>query len=215
MQELILGIFTIAIGGIFCFAGYATMRILFPIWGLVAGFWLGAQLVNQITGDGLFGTTLSIIVGIAVAIIGAIIAYLYYSISVIMFMGFIGYWIGAGIFTLFGWDLTIASAILGIALGLVFIASAIIGNAPKEFLLLITSFGGAALLVSGALVLINVVPIEELQDGPVAAAFNHGLFWKLTALGLWVTGWVSQIASVQKAELNWAAEWKKETAGTK
>ena len=221
MAEIVIAIFAICIGALFCFSGYAAMRILFPLWGLVAGYWLGAELIHSITGDSFLSTTLAILTGIGFALLGAIFAYFYYAVSVVLFMGMVGYWLGAAFFTLFGWDLDVLSVLLGLAVGALFIAAAMIGNAPKVYLLFITSFAGATLAVSGALLLIpnaliaQNLTLEQFQDGPFAVAFSFGLFWKLVVLVLGVIGWSAQIVSTQKAELAWQAEWEKATAGAK
>ncbi len=41
IQTLLLGILAIAIGAAVCFAGYKFFLFLLPLFGFVAGFWLG------------------------------------------------------------------------------------------------------------------------------------------------------------------------------
>jgi hypothetical protein len=207
MTELVLAIFATAIGALFCFRGYFAMRILFPLWGLVAGYWAGAELVHLITDEGFFGTTLSIVVGICFALLGAILAYLYYSVAVLIFMGMVGFWLGAGFIQLFSGDPGIISSTVGIALGALFVFAGLVGNAPKMFLLILTSFAGSGLAVAGTLLLINVVSLQEFEDGPFAVVGDQGLFWRLVALGLAVAGLLSQTVAAQSAELQWAQEW--------
>lgn len=209
MTEIVLAIFAIAIGALFCFRGYFAMRILFPLWGLVAGYWLGAELVHLITDDGFFGTTLSIVVGIVFALLGAVLAYAYYAISVLLFMGFVGFWLGAGFVQLFSGDPGIISSLVGIALGAVFIFLGLLGSAPKIYLLILTAFGGAGLTVGGTLLLINVVSLAEFEDGPFAVVGDQGLFWRLVALGLAIVGLIAQMTAAQSLELRMAEEWKK------
>lgn len=211
MTEIAVGIFAILVGALFCFSGYKVMRILFPLWGLVAGYWAGAALVAAITGDGFLGTTMGIVVGVVFALIGALCAYLYYGISVLIFMGATGFWLGAGIITLLGFEPGIISSIVGISFGIAFVLAGLVINAPKTFLLFITAFAGAALSVAGALVLINVASLESLQDGAFAVISDHGIFWKLVVLGLGTTGLSSQLVGSSKEELQWQAEWKKAT----
>ena len=80
-------------------------------------------------------------------------------------------------------------------------------NVPRYYLLFLTSFAGAALMVAGALVLINVVNLEDLKDGAFQVVSNQGFFWKLVWLGLGIAGFGSQLTSTHEADLQWAAEW--------
>lgn len=209
MTEIVLAIFAIAVGVLFCFRGYFAMRLLFPLWGLVAGYWLGAELVHLITNDGFFGTTLSIVVGICFAILGALLAYAYFAVSVLLFMGLVGFWLGAGFVQLFGGDPGIISSLVGITLAAVFMFVGLIGSAPKVYLLFLTSFAGAGLTIAGTLLLINVVSLAEFEDGAFAVVGDQSLFWRLVALGLALAGLISQIVATQTLELQLAQEWKK------
>ncbi len=211
MYEIVVAFFAMCIGAVFCFWGFKAMRILFPLWGLIAGYWLGAELIHAITGDGFFGTTLAVVVGICTAILGAILAYFYYAASIILFMGMVGYWLGAGFITLFGFHVGVISTLVGLAIGALFIIVAFIGNAPKVFLLFITAFGGAALMVAGALVLINRASLEDLEQGSFAVAFDHGWFWQLAVLGLGFIGYAAQLAASHDEEVKWSQEWAQMT----
>lgn len=207
MYEIVVAVFAMCIGAVFCFWGYKAMRVLFPLWGLIAGYWLGAELIHAITGDGFFSTTLAVVVGVCFALLGAILAYFYYAVSIIMFMGMVGFWLGAGFITLFGFNPGVISTLVGLALAVIFIIAAFVGNAPKVFLLFLTAFGGAALVVAGALVLINLASLKELQDGAFAVAFDNGWFWQLVVLGLGFFGYAAQLVSSHDEEVQWAQEW--------
>ncbi len=55
MNDVVLALLAIAIGALFCFRGYLTMRVVIPIWGAFTGFALGAGLVAGVTDDGPAG----------------------------------------------------------------------------------------------------------------------------------------------------------------
>ncbi len=209
MTEIILALFAIGVGAVFCFHGYRAMRVIFPLWGMVTGYWLGAQAVHLITGDSFLGTTLGIIVGIVFAILGALLAYLYFSAAILLFMGVVGFWLGSGIIELFGIRPGILSATVGIVLGVFFVLLGLVIRAPRLYLLIITAFAGAGLLVAGTLLLINVVDLQDFENGALAVVGDQRLFWRLAALGLALAGMAAQIVAADASDQQWAAEWKK------
>ncbi len=187
------------------------MRFLFPLWGIVAGYWLGSHLVDLITNDGLFNTTLSIIVGITFAILGAVFAYAYFAVAIILFMGVSGFWLGAGIIGLFGLDFGIVSAILGAVFAILFVAIGLLANAPRVYLFLVTSFSGAGLATAGVLLFIQLIELQDLENGAYAVLGDQSLFWKLVALTLAIAGLISQMSASQSSDIAWAKEWENQT----
>lgn len=207
MHEVVVALFALGIGALFCFYGYKAMRFLLPLWGLVAGYWLGAELVHLITNDSLFGTTLGIVVGLVFGLIGALLAYLYYAVAIILFLGFVGYWLGSGLFIALGVDPGFLTAAVGVALGLVLVVAGIMGNAPKFFLLFFTAFAGAALMAVSILLLANVVNLPDLENGIIATVTNQSWLWQLIWLGAGAFGFWTQLASAEEEELRWSKEW--------
>jgi len=208
MQEIVVALFAIGIGVLFNFYGYKAMRFLFPLWGLVAGYWAGARLVEAITGNGFFSTALSIAVGIAFGLVFAVLAYLFYAVAVLIFMGTLGYWIGAGLLIWVGLTPGIVTALAGIALGAVFVVAGLMADTPKYFLLFLTAFAGAALIVSGLLLMGNIVELPALKDGVVRVVGDQSWFWQVLWIGLGVIGFVAQINSSASEELQWMNEWE-------
>ena len=209
MQDVIVALFALGIGVLFCFYGYNVMRILFPLWGLVAGYWFGARMVELITGDGIMSTALGIAVGIICGLVAAVLAYLYYAVSIILFMGVVGYWIGTGLLKLIGIDHGVVSSLIGLALAVVLIIASIFVNMPKYVLLLLTAFAGAALMIAAVLLVARVINLETLQDGAVTAVASQSWIWKLLWVGIGVFGLLTQSVNTHQQELTWAAEWEK------
>lgn len=208
MQDIIVALFALGIGVLFCFYGYKVMRILFPLWGLVAGYWFGARMVELITGNGIMSTALGIAVGIVCGLVAAVLAYLYYAVSIVLFMGVIGYWLGVGLLKLIGVDHGLFSTLVGLALGAVLVIGSIFVNMPKYVLLVLTAFAGAALMVAAVLLVSRVINLETLQDGAVTAVAKQTLVWKLVWLGVGIMGLLSQVTNTHEQELAWASEWE-------
>ena len=56
IQTLLLGILAIAIGAAVCFAGYKFFLVLLPLFGFVAGFWLGSAALTELFGGSTSAT---------------------------------------------------------------------------------------------------------------------------------------------------------------
>ncbi len=208
MQEVIVALFALGIGFLFSFYGYKAMRLLLPLWGLVAGYWLGAELVNVITGDGFFGTALSIAVGVVFALVGAVLAYLFYAAAIVIFMGMIGYWLGAGLLIAVGVDPGFLTVLVGIIVGLALAGFSLRVRAPKYFLLFFTALAGAALMVCGLLLLGNVVDLPTLKEGPINLVTEQSWIWQLLWLGVAAVGLTTQLVNSEKEEVLWLKEWE-------
>lgn len=208
MHEIIVGLFAIGVGAIFTFYGWVAMRILFPLWGLVAGYWFGSSMVATFTNDTFFGTTLGIVVGIVCGLVAAVLAYLFYAVAVVMFMGVFGYWLGAGLLIWVGIDPGFLTFIVGFGLGIVFVLAALFLDVPKYFLLFLTAFAGAALMMSGLLVMGNVVSIQDVEHGVVSLMSNQSWIWQVLWLVVGFTGLAVQLTNSEQEQLAWADAWK-------
>ena len=102
MDDILVGIIALIVGLVFCFTGYFAMRVVIPIWGGFAGFMLGAGLVDNFTDEGFLATALGWVVGIALALLFALLAYFYYEISVVIAMAAIGFTIGSTVMVALG-----------------------------------------------------------------------------------------------------------------
>lgn len=208
MHEILVGLFAIGVGAVFTFYGWIAMRILFPLWGLVAGYWFGAQMVSSFTNDTFFGTTLGIVVGIVCGLVAAVLAYLFYAVAVVMFMGIFGYWLGAGLLIWVGINPGFLTFAVGFALGIVFVLAGLFLDVPKYFLLFFTAFAGAALMISGLLVMGNVASIQTLEHGPIALMSNQSWIWQVLWLVVGVAGLGVQLTNSEQEQLAWADAWK-------
>ena len=70
-----------------CFAGYRFFLILLPIWGFFFGFGFGLQTMQALLGDGSLATITRWVVGFIVALVFAVLAYLFYIAAVAIIAG--------------------------------------------------------------------------------------------------------------------------------
>jgi hypothetical protein len=209
MVEVILALVALAVGALFCFSGYAALRVIFPIWGFVTGFSIGAAGTAGLLGSGFLGTTMGWVVGFFVAILFAVLAYLFYEAAVVIFCGTIGFWLGSGIVVgLGGTRGSVLSTLTGIVLGVVLAGVAFLYNAPKYLLYVLSAIGGSVVMIAGVLLLINEVDVSALTHGAVTVVIKHSVFWTIVWLTLAVVGFITQYQLTKNAELVAADEWK-------
>ena len=180
MNDVILGILAIAIGALFALRGYLTMRVVIPIWGSLIGFMLGAGAVGAATDANFLSTAAAWIVGIALAVVFAFLAYLYYEVSVILAMGGIGFMLGSSLMVAlnvtWGWVIVLAGVVAAMALGLL----AIVGELPMLLLTLLTAAAGSAAVVGGIMLLVGSIDTTDVaQLGVVGAIDDSPLWWVL------------------------------------
>ena len=195
MEDILLGIIAILVGGLFCFRGYLAMRVVIPIWGALSGFVLGAGLITSWTGDGFLSTTLSWIVGAAVALVFGLLAYLYYEVSVVIVMGAVGFILGATLLAALGVTWTWVVVLAGLAFGALLAILAIVGDLPMGILTILTAFAGSSAMVVGTMLLLNIVSTGDFDDTTVTERIADDWWWYLIYLGLAIAGMVAQFRS--------------------
>lgn len=196
MDDIIVGAIAFLTGAVFCFRGYLAMRIIIPLWGAFAGFMLGAGIV---AGDaGFLATALGWIVGLAVAVVFGLIAYLYYEVAVVIGMMAIGFTLGTSIMVALGvtWNWLIVLAGVALAAGLAFVA--IVGDLPMALLTILTGFAGSAAMVVGMMLVFGVTELGEFDSAQTTEALNDDWWWYAIYLGLAIAGMVIQFADVDR-----------------
>lgn len=177
MNDLVVGLIAVLMGAVFCFRGYLAMRIVIPLWGAFAGFMLGAGIV---AGDaGFLATALGWIVGLGVAVVFGLIAYLYYEVSVIIGMLAIGFVLGTSVMVALGvtWSWLIIAG--GIVLALALAVVGIIGDLPMLLLTVLTALAGASTILGGLMLLFNEVDVGEFSSGMTTEVLDAGWWWYL------------------------------------
>jgi hypothetical protein len=172
--------------------------------GFIAGLTLGGAIVADAAGSSFLGTFLGVIIGIISGSILALLAYLYYSLAVIVLTASLGYWAGSGIVLLLGFKPGLLSALVGIALGIFTGIVALISNAPKYVLIVLTALAGSVATVGGVLLLFNQIPLDTFSYTTTAVALSNSFFWTLAALALLVAGLIEQAQSTRGYEFE---EW--------
>jgi predicted outer membrane lipoprotein len=205
MNDLIVGMIALLTGAVFCFRGYLAMRIVIPLWGAFAGFMLGAGIV---AGDaGFLATAFGWIVGLVVAVVFGLIAYLYYEVSVIIGMLAIGFVLGTSVMVALGvtwsWVIVLSGIVLAIALAFV----GIVGDLPMVLLTILTALAGASTMVIGLMLLFNVVNVGEFNSGLTTEVLDDDWWWYVIFGVLVGAGMIMQFSDTDRRRDSLRAAW--------
>ena len=206
MSDVILGLFAILVGTVFCFRGYFAMRIIIPIWGAFAGFVLGAGLVST-GGDEFLSTVLSWAVGLAVAVVFGLIAYLYYEVAILIGMTAIGFVLGTTFMAAIGVTWSWLIILVGVVTAAVLALVAIIGDMPMVVLTVLTALAGASAVTIGLMLLFGVIDTEGFDSTATTETASDDWWWYAIYLGLAIAGVISQLRENELQQATLRAAW--------
>lgn len=212
MTDLVLGLLAIVVGLIFCFAGSPLMRFVITLWGALVGFGLGAGLVAHSTGDHLLATALSWTVGLILALVFAVLAYLYYAVAVVLAMGGVGFALAGSLLAAIGVTWNWVIILVGVAVGIVFAVIAIMGDLPLVLLQVLSAIAGAAVAVSGLMLLVGAVDSDTFTDGGFLAMVREDWWWWLVYAALAIVGLVAQSRAASAHRDSMRRQWEQTAA---
>ena len=202
----IIGLF---FGFVLAFSGYRFFLFLLPIWGFFFGFGLGAQTIQAIFGTGFLSDVTSWIVGFIVALVFAVLSYLFYIVAVALFAGSIGYTIGAGIVLAILPSFNITAWIVGIVAGVILAAVVVLLNVQKYVVMAGTAWLGAGIILGVFLFIFGGLPSSELVANPVKAAISGNWLLMILFIAVFIFGFLSQWTTGQRGKWKATIAWKK------
>ena len=206
VDDILLGLLAVVVGAVFCFRGYFAMRVIIPIWGAFAGFVLGAGIVSG--GDHEFLSTVwSWIVGLAVALVFGLIAYLFYEVAVFIGMTSIGFVLGTGAMAFLGVTWSWLVILVGVITAAVLAVVAIVGDVPMVLLTVLTALAGATLTTFGLMLLFGVVDTADFDSRATTRNVNDDWWWYATYIGLAIVGGISQFRANELRQDTLRAAW--------
>jgi len=188
------GLIALLFGMVLAFAGYRLFLILLPIWGFFFGFGLGAQAILALSpNDAFLATVTSWVVGFIVAVVFAVLAYLFYIFAVAIISFSLGYSVTVGVLMALGMPLAggfiawLIAVVVGVVLALVVLRF----NIQKVVIELATAFLGAGAIV-GVFVLLFGGPTAQIMQNPVKFVLSNSPFWLIVFIVLGVVGFAAQ-----------------------
>lgn len=194
-MQLVIAILAVVLGAMFCFGGWRFFLLLLPFWGLLVGFNVGTEATRALLGDGTFATLTSWAVGIAFALVFAVLAYLYWYAAIAILGGTVGYILGASAWGLIGNEQGVIAFVIGIAVGVVFAIGTLVLNVPKWLVVGLTSIGGAAVIVAGWFILTGQIPTDNITWNAIGDAIGGSIIWLIVWAGLVVLGFAAQMVA--------------------
>jgi hypothetical protein len=188
-------------GSLLLFGGYRFFLFLLPIWGFFFGFGLGAESVQALFGEAFLSTVTSWVVGFVVAMIFAVLSYVFYFAAVALLGGALGYAIGVGFMEAIGFNFGLLTWLVGIALGIIFAIVVLVLNIQKWVVIAATAILGAGVIIATFLMLFGGQAAQVTQN-PVHVALQASPWWTISFIILAVLGIVAQYQSTRRFEID-------------
>jgi hypothetical protein len=205
VNDIVVGVIAILTGAVFCFRGYLAMRIIIPLWGAFAGFMLGAGIVSG--ADGFLGSALGWIVGIVLAVVFGLLAYLYYEVAVIIGMLAIGFALGTSLMVALGVTWSWLIVLSGVALAVVLAFVALVADLPMALLTILTAMAGASTIVAGLMLIFGVTDVGEFDSAQTTTTLADDWWWYAIYLVLAIGGMIAQFVDVERRRDTLRAAW--------
>ncbi len=192
MGGVLWGLVDVALGLVFVLAGLRLFIAILPMGVFLVG-WYGTGMAFYHLGDegGLLQTSLSVLAGLAVGIALAALSYMLWYVGMLILVAATGATIGSGILAVFSAEADRLQFIVALIAAAVAFFIAYEFYVPTWVVMVGTSMFGAIAAVTGAMLALNRIEIDDLQNGPALAAVNHSWFWGLAwaviaFVGVWV-----------------------------
>ena len=201
MDDFLVGLLVVLLGAAVCFVGLRLWFVMLPIWGFVAGFFVGAEVVTAVFGDGFLSTVTGWVFGLVVGLLFAVASYLVWFLGALIAAGSVGALAGSGLMAAFNvdtdWIVFLASA----AGALLFVFIALILVLPVWVVIVGTAMAGSVAVIAGAMLVFNAIDLEELERGATWAMIEDSWFWLLAWLVLTGLGIGAQLRGIANAAL--------------
>ena len=130
----------------------------------------------------------------------AALAYWQYGAAVVILSASVGFWIGSGLMIAIGYGIHSTMTLL---VGLL-VAVILALNLAKWLIIISTALGGASTIIAGVLLLLRVIPPDNLSLGIVGAIIRGSPLWGLVWLVLTGAGILVQVSSTQRYAQDYA-----------
>ncbi len=174
----LIGLLALALGALLCFRGASLARLLLALWGAFIGFNLGAWLAAGLTGQPFLGDAWGWVCAIVTAVLFALLAYWFYVLAVIIWLGSLGFGLGVALANALGATEQL-SALVGLIAGVLLVVLGLALRLPAMLLSVLTALAGAGLILSGVLLLVGSTPA-----GPSLSEITWPREWWWTVLYL-------------------------------
>jgi hypothetical protein len=182
------GLIGLLFGTVLAFAGYRLFIFLLPVWGFFFGLALGAQTIQALFGDAFLATVTSWVVGFIVALIFAVLAYLFYLFAVAIIAGSLGYAVAVGLLTAIGLQMGFIVWLIGIIAAVALVIVTLVFNLQKWVIIIATAVLGSATVFGTIMLMFN--PAAKVMASPIKTLLSSSplmavLFLVVAGLGIY------------------------------
>ncbi len=195
------GMIALLFGSILLLGGYRFFMFLLPIWGFFFGFGLGAQTVQALFGDAFLATVTGWVVGFVVALVFALMSYLFYFAAVAVIGGAVGYTLAVGLLEAIGLNFGLIVWSVGLVVAVIFAVAVIVLNVQKWVVIFGTAWLGTGVILATFLFLFGGISRDQLLQNPVRQALSMGPFWTITFIVLAAIGIMVQYQTTRRVEV--------------
>jgi hypothetical protein len=197
LQVLCVSTLTFMLGLAALLAGYRLFLFLLPIWGLFAGFFIGATVITLLLGDGFLVTVTGWVVGFILGLIFAILSYLFYIVGVAILAGSIGYALGAGLIYAVIPDANFIAFFVGLISAIIIAGITLVLNLQKWVIITITALGGSTAILTSLLLFFGRIGLADMGNNPVQPVIQDSFFWFIFWFLLAAIGFAVQATTTQ------------------
>jgi hypothetical protein len=190
MEGFFVGLIDLLVGLGLVFGGLRVFFALLPIGAFLIGGYIGFAAIYQFFDDGFLAFMVSLLAGLAAAIALAVVSYLLWYAGALILAGGVGALLGSGLMAALDVSANWLVFLVSLAGAALAVAIAYYLNIPAVVVIVVSSLIGASVAVLGAMLVLNRVNFEDLEEGPAIAAVNEDWFWVLVwavlaGVGIW------------------------------
>ncbi|MEK7471742.1 MAG: hypothetical protein AAB624_00670 [Patescibacteria group bacterium] len=195
MNEVLLGLVAMGVGGLLCFGGVFTSKVMLSFWGAFVGFLGGSGIVAASTGYGWLQTSMGWLIGLVFAAVMLLITYSFYELAMVGLLGSAGFLLAGGVMSVTGadwnWTVGLVAGLVGVVLAL----STFAMDIPRNVLTTITTLVGGMVFVQGLMVMLGITAFTAFETGAAIAMPSEAWGWLVTWLLVTLSGAYTQMGS--------------------
>jgi hypothetical protein len=195
MNEVLVGLVAMSVGGLLCFGGAVSSKVMLSYWGAFVGFLAGSGIVAASTGDGWLQTSMGWLIGLVLAAVMLLATYSFYEVALVGLLGSAGFLLAAGVMSVLGADWSWTIGLVVALVGVVAALSSFAMDIPRKVLLTVTGLVGGLVFVQGLMVLIGITSLLDFRTGSAIAMPNESWGWLVTWLLVSLSGAYVQMNS--------------------
>lgn len=207
MNEVLLGLVAMSVGGLLCFGGEFSQKVMLSKWGAFVGFLAGSGIVAASTGDGWLQTSMGWLIGLVLAAVMLLATYSFYELAMVSLLGSAGFLLSAGAMAVFGTDWNWTVGLVAGLVGVVVALSSFAMDVPRNALLAVSTLAGGLVFVQGLMVMLGVTGFTAFESGAAVAMPNEVWGWLVLWLLVTLSGAFTQMSS-RTAPVGSRSSWK-------